>query len=389
MTATDSTIRVIDADAHLTEPANLWTARIPTRFKNQAPRVELHEETDQWRWRLGGRWLALVGQNSHGGWKEFAPSFPPTFEEIDPAALEIKPRLEWMDKYGIYAQALYPNLIAFEGHAIIALDDPELKLAIIQTYNDYLAEFVSSAPKRFILLANMPFWDLDQSIAELKRCHAMGFRGIVWAATMAKHGLPGYTNAFWDPFYTVAQDLGMSINFHVGVGNTEAERTVTRSGDGVKYNAEVSARRTALGFLGNARTVGHLIMDGLCDRFPELKFVSVESGFGYLPYLLEALDWQWLNAGGRNMDRLLPSEYFRRQIYTMFWFERSSLPLVGLYPDNVMFETDFPHPTSLTPGEGSTSPGPDDVIRNVADLLGPELTDKVMWKNAANVYHLD
>ena len=65
-----------------------------------------------------------------------------------------------------------------------------------------------------------------------------------------------------------------------------------------------------------------------------------------------ALDWQWVNANGpvRYPDRLLPSEYFRRQVYSMFWFEKESLELLPKYQDNVMFETDFPHPTSLSRG---------------------------------------
>jgi predicted TIM-barrel fold metal-dependent hydrolase len=381
-------VRVVDADSHLTEPADLWSARLPAKFRDQAPRVELDESTNKLRWRLGGRWLALIGQSSHGGWEEFAPSFPPTFEAMDPACFDQGRRLAWMDRNGIYAQVLYPNIIAFEGHAIMALSDPELKIAIVRTYNDYLAEFAQGEPGRFVLLASLPFWDREESIKEMRRCHKLGFRGIVWAATLSKHGLPNYTNEFWDPLYAVAQELGMSINFHVGVGNTEAEVAVTRNRTAAAYSAETSARRTAVGFLGNARTIAHLIMDGLCERFPRLDFVSVESGYGYVPYLLEALDWQWLNAGGRRRDLLLPSEYFRRQIYAMFWFERASLPLISLYPDNVMFETDFPHPTSLTAGPGSVSPQVDEVIDQVAGQLGPELTRKVLWQNAARVYHL-
>jgi len=72
---------------------------------------------------------------------------------------------------------------------------------------------------------------------------------------------------------------------------------------------------------------------GLCDRFPELDFVSVESGFGYIPFLLESLDWQWKGLGAHRQypDRLLPSEYFRRQVYSMFWFEKDALELLRMY----------------------------------------------------------
>ena len=51
----------------------------------------------------------------------------------------------------------------------------------------------------------------------------MGHRGVLWAATLDRHGLPDFTDPHWDPLYAAAQDLGMSMNFHVGVGDTGEE----------------------------------------------------------------------------------------------------------------------------------------------------------------------
>ena len=134
-------------------------------------------------------------------------------------------------------------------------------------------------------------------------------------------------------------------------------------------------------------TITDLIMSGLCERFPRLNFVSVESGFGWIPFLLDGLDWQWKNYDGpRVLGRLLPSEYFRRQIYGMFWFEESTLPLFEKFADNVMFETDFPHTTSLSPGAGSASPSPSFVIDRAREALDAVTFEKVMYANAARVY---
>jgi predicted TIM-barrel fold metal-dependent hydrolase len=195
-------IRVIDADTHLTEPPDLWTSRMPPRFRSEAPSVQLHEETRTWRWRIGDRWCSLVGNYSTAGWKDFYPSCPPSLDEADPACFDAKARLALMDRYGIYAQVLYPNVIAFEGHAFMALRDDELKLACVQTYNDYQAEFASVAPDRFILLAMMPFWDLEASIRELRRCHQLGHRAMLWASTLDRHGLPDFTDPHWYPLYS-------------------------------------------------------------------------------------------------------------------------------------------------------------------------------------------
>ena len=82
------------------------------------------------------------------------------------------------------------------------------------------------------------------------------------------------------------------------------------------------------------------------------------------------------------------AEYFRRQVYSTFWFETGVARQVDLYPDNLMFETDYPHPTSLSPGAGSYAKAPQQVIRdNLADLT-EEQRRKVLHETAARVYRL-
>ena len=381
-------VRVIDADTHLTEPPDLWTARMPARFRDRAPQVRFHEPTGTWRWTVGDRWCSLVGNYSMAGWREFPPSCPPTLEEADPACYDARARLAHMDANGIYAQVLYPNVIAFEGHAFMAMADEELKLACVRTYNDYQAEFASAAPDRFVTLAVLPFWDREASVSELRRCRQLGHRGVLWAATLEKHGLPDFTDRHWDPVYAAAQDLGMSVNFHVGVGNTAEEIAQAMNREG--YDPAFNAARSSMSFISNARTLGLLLTCGLLDRFPGLDFVSVESGFGYIPFLLDSLDWQWVNANApaRYPDRLLPSEYFRRQVYAMFWFETESLELLSKYQDNVMFETDFPHPTCLHPGPASAAPSPAEVITRDTAIVGEAVMRKVLQDNACRVYHI-
>jgi predicted TIM-barrel fold metal-dependent hydrolase len=149
---------------------------------------------------------------------------------------------------------------------------------------------------------------------------------------------------------------------------------------------------TTMGFLSNAQAIAELIVSGLCARYPALNFVSVESGFGYIPYLLEALDWQWINYDATNLfpDRLLPSEYFRRQIYTTFWFETESMTrVVDLYPDNVMFETDYPHPTCIAPGPASMTDSARNVIEQNLHTLPDVLLRKLLFENAARLYGIN
>jgi predicted TIM-barrel fold metal-dependent hydrolase len=266
----------------------------------------------------------------------------------------------------------------------MALDDADLKLAVIRTYNDYLVEWSQTAPERFVLVASLPFWDREASIAELRRCKELGFKGAIWAATLNRHGLPQFYDPYWDPFYAAAQEMGMSINFHVGVGYTEED---ANTAVGSKADVFDVVYRTSIGFSSNARTIAKLILFGVCDRFPNLPFVSVESGFGFVPFLIEALDWQWKHTNGpaRAPERLLPSEYFRRQIYTMFWFEQTTLAQLPDWADNAMFETDYPHNTSLV-HDSTISLPPRQLIQNHISRFGEELMRKVLYENAARVY---
>jgi uncharacterized protein len=144
--------------------------------------------------------------------------------------------------------------------------------------------------------------------------------------------------------------------------------------------------------LGNSRAIADVICTGICHRFPNLKFVSVESGAGWLLYFMESLDWHWqAYGGGRDRpERELPSYYFRRQIYGSFWFEQESVRLIAEnMADNIMFESDFPHPTSLSPGPASPAARPRDMAEAAVKGLPDDVIAKIFYKNAADLYHLD
>jgi predicted TIM-barrel fold metal-dependent hydrolase len=378
---------VIDCDAHVIEPPDLWTSRLPHRFADEAPHLEFDDAKGVMRWRVGPHRLAAVGQYALAGWREFFPSYPPTLEDADPACYDPVQRLARMDEHGIDVQLLFPNLLGFEIYGFLDLADPELRIACVRAYNDFITEFCSAAPKRLIPQMFLPFWDVEASLTEMKRCADLGHRAVNFAFEFEKIGLPVLRSEHWRPILELAQDLELPITFHIGFASSSEKdfanaRSITDMRD--------FARHTALFMLGNASCIAEVIMSGLCERYPRLKFVSVESGFGYIPYLLESLDWQYLNMGGRNQfrDFLMPSEYFRRQVYATFWFEGNIDRVADLYPDNVMFSSDFPHPTSLSPGPNSCARNAQETIEANLAGLAPELRRKLIHENAAHVYGL-
>ena len=129
--------------------------------------------------------------------------------------------------------------------------------------------------------------------------------------------------------------------------------------------------------------VADLLTSGVLPRYPDLKFVSVESGIGWVPFVLEAVDHSYLEArpGRRSEWDMLPSEYFRRQVYACFWFETvATKHLLDQMPiENLLFETDFPHPTCLY----------DNVAEKVeasTGFLRPDQRRRLLWDNAAALY---
>lgn len=261
-------------------------------------------------------------------------------------------------------------------------------LECVRAYNDFLIDWTRADATRLVPVMATPFWDVAASVAEIERSASAGHRAVLFCAEPRAFGLPALGSRHWDPVWAVAQDAGLSISFHIGGGDLTS---LLNDPVGIGIRADFS-RGSSLCFMENAKCLGDLIFSGICHRFPRLEFVSVESGAGWMPFSLEAFDWQWKNGGVRGEHPeydLLPSEYFRRQIYGCFWFECDGVrTALKLYPDNMLYETNFPHPTSMSPGPQSAALRPRDYAESaLADL--PESTlRKVLHDNAAALYGL-
>ena len=384
-------IPIIDADSHWCEPPDLWVSRMSAGTWGDAiPQVRFDDRIGLERWYVGDTKLAPVASWAYVGWSEPAPGHPPTIEDADPAAFFAPARLAKMDEYAIYAQVLYPNLLAFTHHAFTRVG-PEFATECVRAYNDALVDFATPDPKRFILLAVLPFWDLDAAVGELERCAAANqFRGVLFIAKPQKLGLPDLADEHWSPLFARVNELGWSMNFHTGFAEFSEEEL--RALMGTKVDRRDNARLSACSYLNNGESIANVVMSGLCERYPKINYVWVESAFGWVPSFVESMDWQWLNVGAQLAypELELPSYYVRRQVYGMFWFETEALKRqVDLFADNLMFETDFPHPTSLSPGPASPSEAPDLVAAKFVDGLSDELARKILWGNAARVYGVD
>jgi uncharacterized protein len=390
-------LKVIDSDAFFTEPHDLWTRRAPAHLRERVPQVKMVDGRASWvidgnkplgRGSNPGSAIGKDGTKAVGrGYQSLER------EDVLRASYDLEARLALMDEAGIRAQIIYPNLLGFGGQHMFGFGgqrsaevDPQLKLACVQIYNDAMAELQQRSSQRLFPMALVPWWDVRLAAEEAARAAGLGLRGINmhsdphWYRGKVEKTLSDLAHPDWDPLWEVCCERNLPVNFHIGAseqGSTDwyANQWPTLSQD----------KRTGAGgamlFFNNGRAVANLIFSGLLDRHPKLQFVSVESGIGWIPFLLESIDYHYREVVMDSKLRRRPSEYFRTNFHACFWFERSSLVnairVVGA--DNVMFETNFPHPTCLYPLDRHTYSFPG---------LTEEERHKVLSGNAARLYRI-
>ncbi len=376
--------QVIDTDTHITEPPGVWTDRVSRKWGERVPHIRRIEGRDMWI--VNGQPAGGPGFVTMAGFDGTIPDSPKGYDDIPKSSYDAKARLDFMDREGIYAQVLYPNVGGFGSGRFLSLGEPELMLECVRAYNDFLIDWTREDPRRLIPVMATPFWDVPATVAEIERGASRGHRAILFGSQTQDFGQPRLADRHWDPIWAAAQEVGLPISFHIGSGDI-SEIMQDKAGIGLRTNF---ARFSALLFMDNMKCIADLIFGGICHRFPRLRFVSVESGAGWLPAAIEAFDWQWRNSGvlGEHPEYdLLPSEYFRRQIYGCFWFEEGAIrDALRRLPDNILYETDYPHPTCQHPGPATPAKRPRAYAEQALDGVPEETLEKVLHANAAALY---
>jgi predicted TIM-barrel fold metal-dependent hydrolase len=381
--------RVIDADTHFTEPPDMWTKRAPAKYKDRILHIE--DRGGEPTWVVDGVELGFArggGVVDHDGGKiPFLDSMSKGIDWVHRGAWDPKARLELMDECGVHAQVLFPNAVGLGGQTLnTVVEDETLRRLCIQIYNDAMAEIQAESDTRFLPMPVLPSWDVDSCVKETERVAGLGLRGINMTSDPQDLGSPDLASRAWDPLWEVCADLHMPVHFHIGSSATAMDFFG-------KYfwPSQDEYIKPAIGggmlFLNSARVVMNTIFAGIFDRFPKLKMVAVESGVGWIPFILETMDYELLENAPEQYAALSrkPSEYFSHHWYATFWFEQAQGDVQGLIDkvgeDNVLFETDFPHPTCLYPS-------PLETVAAKMSTLRPETRRKIMGGNAAQLYRL-
>ncbi|MDA8046474.1 MAG: amidohydrolase family protein [Actinomycetota bacterium] len=385
-------LRVVDADSHMTERHDLFTERAPKGFEDRVPHVEHIDGMDMWV--IEGKSFGKAGSGGtidpEGRKHPFRDSQGGSWQigDVHPAAWDPAERLRLMDSLGIHAQVLFPNAIGLGGQNLVNSGiDPTLIMLCIELYNDAMAEVQEESGDRFLPMPIMPAWDIEACVREAERCAAMGYRGVNMTADPQDSGSPDLGHPAWDPFWEVCAGMDLPVHFHIGASQTALSYFGTTF-----WPSQDDYVKPAIGgaslFQNNSRLLLNSAYSGMFDRHPGLKMVSVESGIGWVPFMLEAMDYELEENAPEWFHKLQkrPSEYFRDNWFATFWFETGRGDLQHLIDavgeDKVLFETDFPHPTCL-------HPNPVEMVAEKVATLRPETQRKVMGENAARLYRID
>jgi predicted TIM-barrel fold metal-dependent hydrolase len=375
--------KLISCDDHLDLgylPKDLWSSRLPAKYASICPHVEERQGQAVW----------LSGNRVWGGWRGMAsrrpPTPPPYFTALErggyPDLSEMRPgtaklRLEDMDRDGVYAQFIFGPITS------IVEEQEDFRDACHRAYNDWLAEFCAVAPDRFMGVPVLP-WSPLSATAELIR---LAKDGRFKQANLPLAGMtPGIQDPAWEPLWRTLEETGMILSFHVTV--FVVGRQPDDPAAGTPAGTFSATKNFVAGFLGS---FVDLFAWGILERHPGLKIVLAEAGAGWLPWVIQELDYRhwrlweakeyWADKGGIALKEK-PSDLFKRQIYPTFQEDRVAVALSDFFgPDNLLWGSDYPHPDSVWPDSRGA------IARQMGHLT-PAMRKKLTHDNAAKLYGL-
>ncbi|MDQ2651160.1 MAG: amidohydrolase [Actinomycetota bacterium] len=335
-------VQIVSVDDHVVEHPNVWTERLPAKFQEAGPKITELDSGHQ-MWLFEGNMMPNIGLNAVAGKdpKDFGMD-PVRFDEMLPGCYDVHDRVRDMDLDGVHAQMCFPTFPGFAGGTFFNAKDKDLALACVQAWNDYmLDDWCGAYPDRFIPMMLVPFWDVEASVAEVQRTAAKGAKAITFTEAPHRLGLPSFHSDHWDRFFAAAQDAEMPLCLHFGSGGAPD----------VAPDANFAVAIALFGMNSQFTTVD-LVFSPVFHKFPKLKVALSEGGTGWIPYVVERLDYVWERHRyytGVNQDAR-PSDLFRDHIFGCFISDQAGIDqrhVIGI--NNIMFEGDYPHSDSNYP----------------------------------------
>ena len=348
-------MQIVSVDDHLVEHPRVWQDRLPEKFKESRPRIV--EQDGKHIWVFEGQAYPTIGLNAVAGKPQEQWGLDPVrYEDMIPGCYDPQARVKDMDLDGVQAALCFPSFPGFAGGTFHRARDPELALLCVKAWNDfYIDEWCASAPDRYIPLAILPTWNIDEAVAEAERVAAKGARTVSFPDSPVPLGLPSFHSDHWDRLWSVCSETQMPVSLHFGSGSfvpgfSFGSIKASANPDAVNdapFAVAIAAFSTNLMW-----TTIDLLFSGKLQQFPALQFSLAEGGIGWVPYILERSDYVWeRHRYYQPIDfDTRPSDLFRQHFWGCFIDDIHGLQnryAVGV--DRISLEIDFPHSDSNWP----------------------------------------
>jgi predicted TIM-barrel fold metal-dependent hydrolase len=364
--------KIISVDDHIVEPTDLWTSRLPAKYRDRAPRVERKKgftkldfdsgelakfvedsDADEARWCDQWayddlRWPFAAGYAAIGPLREVPATTAISYDDMLPGCYDQAARLADMDSNHVEASMCFPTFPRFCGQTFLEREDKELALLCVRAYNDFMIDewCAGAGYGRLIPQAIIPLWDPQLAADEIHRCAAKGSHAVTFSEIPPYLNLPSIHSGHWDPFFAACDETETVVNMHIGSGS---KMTITSVDAPLIVLMALTAQNAESGFVD-------WLSSGKLAQFPNLRIAFSEGQAGWMPFLLERLDraWERCSTGYDAMIRERvpepPSSYVPGRVFACIFDDLHGLESrqkIGM--DQLLFETDYPHNDSTFP----------------------------------------
>jgi predicted TIM-barrel fold metal-dependent hydrolase len=353
--------KIISVDDHVIEPADLWTSRLPAKYRDVGPRIvrerggsnmaagQAWAPSDDGEWADVWYYEDLASPMSRlsaaVGLGELGFGYT-TFDEILPSTWKQKERIAAMDENHVDVSICFPNTLPrFAGQTFAERPDKALSLLCVQAYNDWMIDewCAGEGRGRLIPLTIVPLWDPELAAAEVRRCADKGSHAIAFSENPYPLGLPSIHSRGWDPLFAACQDTETTVCMHIGSSSKMPQTTP----DAPFIVSSTLTFQNAMGSLID------FVFSGTLARFPAMKIAYSEGQVGWMPYVLERMDKLWEERSNNSFGTDLPNpptSYLAGRVFGCIFDDEAGLAArdrIGM--DTITFEVDFPHADSTYP----------------------------------------
>jgi uncharacterized protein len=384
---------LISGDTHLQIPADMWTHRIPERYREFAPR----------RIRMADGGDIILSANGNAYWgahgniagltpEQYDPNPPLDYDETIGAGGP-EQRLKEQDADGIEGELIYLGGSVGLG-PLRDIPEPGAHSAMIRAYNDYLAEeYCGYAPDRLWGVGILPRGSIDEKIAEMEHCKKIGLKVIDVAVYPAGKTYPMPED---DRFWAASLDLEMPITIHTAIAHyTDGTPPLFDYPTKIQGPQKGGDYLSHLGrYYGWSRSGGvdavQMVVAGLFERFPKLRIYWGENQIGWVPFMYEQLDFEYEknHVWAERLHGLpklaqKPSETLREHAYWGFYEDRAGIELRHLINvDRIIWGSDFPHFPSRWPESRK-------MLARQMEGVPEDQRKKILAQNLIDFLHLD